>query len=54
MHRCGELVGQGQEFSKAHGTVFSKLRECFPPGADSPVTWRALGEIDLGKLMELG
>ena len=54
VHRYGELVGQGQEFSKAHGTVFSKLRECFPPGADSPVTWRALGEIDLGKLMELG
>ena len=54
VHRYGELVGQGQEFSKAHGTVFSQLRECFPPGAASPVTWRALGEIDLGKLMELG
>ena len=54
VHRYGELVGQGQEFSKAHGTVFSHLRECFPPGAASPVTWRALGEIDLGKLMELG
>ena len=52
--RYGELVGQGQEFSEARGKVFSQLRGRFPPGAGSPVPWRAFGEIDLGKLMKVG
>ena len=52
--QCGELVSRGQDFNAALGSVFSALKERYPPGSTSRVPWRSLGFVDVNELLRLG